>query len=421
MIDPNLIKDNPTLVKKAALSKGVDLDIDQINSATHKAKELQTKVESLRNQKNDFNLKLRDKKDPKILKQATEIKKQLEKLEEELKENAPKIKEEYYKIPNLPAPDVKEGEGESGNEVIKKFKEPTKFEFTPKDHLEIGGKLDLIDTQRSAKVSGSRFAYLKNEAVLLEFALVQLALTTLVKDGFTPVIPPVLIKKEITSGLGYWQGKGNEDYYQVSEPDQKEDFYLVGTAEHTLVPMHQNEVFEKSALPKRYVGFSTCFRREAGSYGQDTKGIIRVHQFDKVEMVSFTTEENDDHEHEFLLSLEEKLFQLLQIPYQVIKMGSGDLGFPVARKYDIEAWIPSQNKYREVTSVSTTTSFQARRLNIRYRTEKGTEFAHILNGTAFAMPRTLVAILENYQQADGSVKIPEVLIPYVGLDKITLR
>lgn len=417
MIDPNLIKDNPNAVKEAALAKGVHLDIEKINQMTWKAKELQTKVESLRAKRNLLNEKLSKDRDESSLKEAGELKAELDRLEKELKEDAPKIKEEYYKIPNLPAKDVKIGAGESANEVIKTFGEPTKFDFDPKDHLQIGEKLNLIDTERAAKISGARFAYLKNEGVLLEFALVQLAMKVLMEAGFTPVVPPVLVRPEIAQGLGYWEGLGKNDYYTIDDPDEG-GYYLVGTAEHSLVPMHKDEIFDQAEMPKRYVGFSTSFRREAGSYGKDTRGIIRVHQFDKVEMVSFVTAEDDDKEHEFLLSLEEKLFQLLKIPYQVIKMGSGDLGFPIARKYDIEAWIPSQNKYREVTSASTATDFQARRLNIRYRDQDSTKYVHILNGTAFAIGRTIVAILENFQNADGSVTVPEALVVYVGKEKI---
>jgi seryl-tRNA synthetase len=285
--------------------------------------------------------------------------------------------------------------------------------------------MDMIDAT-GTKVSGSRFAYLKGDLVLLEFALVQFAMETLVKEGFTPIIPPVLIKKEITEGLGYWHAGGNEDYYLVSDfnvdegKDEKENpLYLVGTAEHAIVPMHKDEVFQKKDLPKRYVGFSSAFRREAGTYGKDTKGILRVHQFDKVEMVSFVPEEDDEAEHEYLLSLEEKLFQALEIPYQVIKMCTGDLGFPVARKYDLEAWMPGQNKYREVTSVSTVTDFQSRRLNIKYLDGSDKKYVHILNGTAFAIGRTIIAIMENQQQIDGSILVPKVLQKYIGKEKIS--
>ena len=286
--------------------------------------------------------------------------------------------------------------------------------FKTRDHLELGEGLDVIDVKRAAKVSGTRFGYLKHEAALLEFALIQLAMETLIKEGFIPVIPPVLIKRDVMRGLGYMEHGADEDMFAI----EKDGLLLAGTAEHTVIAMHKDETFNKKDLPKRYVGFSSAFRREAGSYGKDTKGILRVHQFDKVEMVSFVTPEDDDKEHEYLLSLEEKFFQSLEIPYQVVKMCTGDLGFPTARKYDIEAWIPSQTKYREVTSASTTTDFQARRLNIKYQDGSERKYVHILNGTAFAIGRTLIAILENFQQEDGSILVPRVLQKYTRFSEI---
>lgn len=410
MLDIKYIRDHPQEIQKAAASKGISLEIKNIIEADKDYRELQLEVQKLRENRNKA-AKERD------IEKGKAIKAELEKKEAGLSDLEEKLKILLLNIPNPAKPDVKIGRDESENDVVRKYKEPTKFSFSPKDHLTLGIALDIIDVDRAAKVSGTRFAYLKNEAVLLEFALVQFALQTLIKEGFTPIIPPVLIKKEITQGLGYWQAGGSEDYFQIHESNEQ-GFYLVGTAEHSIVPMHQNETFNAKDLPKRYIGFSTAFRREAGSYGKDTKGILRVHQFDKIEMVSFVEKGKDDEEHEFLLSLEEKLFQALQIPYQVIKMCTGDLGFPAARKYDIEAWMPGQNKYREVTSVSTVTDFQARRLNIRYRKDNATEFVNILNGTAFAIGRTIIAILENYQQEDGRVIIPEVLRKYVGKDVI---
>jgi len=345
------------------------------------------------------------------------LRKQIEESEKELTQIKQQLDTELLKIPNPAKTDVKVGKDERENEIIKKYKEPTKFDFTPKDHVELGKLLDLIDVESASKVSGPRFGYLKNETVFLEFALVQLALETLVKEGFTPIIPPVLIKPEIMKGLGYMENGGKEDMFHISN----DNFILVGTAEHSIVTMHTNDFFQKKDLPKRYVGFSTAFRREAGSYGKDTRGILRVHQFDKVEMVSFVAEGEDDKEQEYLLSLEEKLFQLLEIPYQVIKMCTGDLGFPAARKFDIEAWMPGQQKYREVTSVSTVTDFQSKRLHIKYIDGNEKKFVNILNGTAFAIGRTVIAILENYQQKDGSVIIPKVLQKYLGKDKIEIK
>lgn len=404
MIDIKFIRENPEKVQQAAKDKGIDVDVNHVLEIDAKHHELLLSVQKLREERNKY-------AQEKNIEKGKELKVTLEQQEHALSAVAQELKEWLYKIPNQAKPDVKIGKDESENEVVKKFKEPKKFSFTPKDHLDLGEALDLLDVKSAAKVSGARFAYLKNEAVLLEFALVQYALETLTKEGFIPVVPPTLIKKEVMRDLGYMENGGDEDMFHVAN----NDLVLVGTAEHALVPMHKDELFFSKDLPLRYVGFSSAFRREAGSYGKDTKGIFRVHQFDKIEMVSFVQEGKDDEEQEYLLSLEEKLFQNLEIPYRVIKMCTGDLGFPAARKYDIEAWIPSQNKYREVTSVSTVTDFQSRRLNIKYSAEQNEKkFAYILNGTACAIGRTIIAILENYQQEDGSVVVPEILQKYVG-------
>ncbi len=422
MLSRKFIRDNKEKILKAAKDKGYDKDgafgkkIEELLDLDEQAAKIRPTKEELdraRKNRDKTNISTEERTQRKKLKEeSSPIKNELEKLDKRFN----KLRNEF---PNLPAEDVKVGKDESENEVIKKHGQPPKLDFKPKDHLELGKELDIIDVERAVKISGTRFAYLKNEAALLEFALVQLAFKMLTQEGFIPIIPPVLINHEITQGLGYWQAGGNEDYYLVKEPREEVEFYLVGTAEHSIVPMYKGETFEKKDLPKRYVGFSSAFRREAGSYGKDVRGIFRVHQFDKVEMVSFTTAEEDDKEHEYLLSLEEKLFQALDIPYQVVKMCTGDLGFPVARKYDLEAWIPSQNKYREVTSTSTTTDFQAQRLNIKYKDEDGKKkYARILNGTAFAIGRTIIAILENYQQKDGSVKIPKALQPFTGFSEI---
>jgi seryl-tRNA synthetase len=428
MLDIKFIRENPDKVTISAKDKGVDVNVAKIIEIDSEYRALSIKLQELFAARNAA-AKERDIEKGKSLKSEID---QHEGRSVELKQE---LDELLYSIPNLAKDDVKVGKNDTENDVVKTVGEPKKFGFTPKDHVELGLLLEIIDVERATKVSGARFAYLKNEGALLEFALVQFAMETLVKEGFIPIVPPVLIRPEITRGLGYWEAGGNGDYYLVYDPknDQKElqedqrkegeypGYYLVGTAEHSIVPMHRDEVLSKKELPKRYVAFSTAFRREAGSYGKDTKGILRVHQFDKVEMVSFVTEEQDDAENDYLLSLEEKFFQALGIPYQVIKMCTGDLGFPVARKYDIEAFIPTQEKYREVTSTSTTTDFQARRLNIKYQDGEEKKFAHILNGTAFAIGRTLIAILENNQEEDGSIMVPEVLRKYIpgNLAKIT--
>ena len=328
-----------------------------------------------------------------------------------------------YRVPNPPLEDVPVGD-ETHNKVLKIVGELPKFKFTPKDHVEIGEDLGIIDIPRAAKVSGTRFAYLKGDGVLLELALVNYAFRKLSQKGFVPVLPPAMIKQEITEGLGYWQAGGNENYYLVRNADVYADeeglgLYLIGTGEHSVVPMHKDEVFEASDLPKKYAAFSPCFRLEAGSYGKDTHGILRVHQFDKVEMVAFVKGEDDEKVRGEMLTLVEEIMGDLKLPYQVVKLASGDLSFPAAQTTDIETWIPSQEKYRETHSISTTTDFQAKRLNIKYAQGANKDFVHILNGTAIALGRTIIAILENYQQEDGSVAVPEVLREYLSKDVIS--
>lgn len=412
MLDIKFIRENPSLVQKASEAKGVRVNIDHLLEIDRKHRELSQEVQSLREERNRFAKE-------KNIEKGKELKNKLEKDENALSAIQEELHIELIKVPNLAKPDVKIGKDESENEVIKKVSEPTKLNFTPKDHLDLGEVLDIIDMKAAAKVSGARFAYLKNEGVFLELAIIQFALDILTREGFIPVIPPVLIKKEITEGLGYWQAGGNEDYFWVHSGENDEGFYLIGTAEHAIVPMFKDSVLEVKDLPKRIVGFSSAFRREAGSYGKDTKGILRVHQFDKVEMISFVKEGEDDKEQEYLLSLEEKFFQMLEIPYQVVKMCTADTGFVQARKYDIEAWIPSQNKYREMTSASTVTDFQSRRLNIKYEDGNERKFVYILNATGLAIGRTIIAILENYQKEDGSVEIPKVLQKFTKFTKIS--
>lgn len=417
MLDVKFIRENPQVVKKAAKDKGITVDIDHVLEIDAKYRELSQEVQKLREERNRINKDPSWGKDGRLIPAAAWLKKEHEEKENALRAVEEELTEWLYKIPNIPKNDVNVGKDESENKVVKKHGNPRKFNFRSKDHLEIGERLDIIDVKRAAKVSGTRFNYLKNEAALLEFALIQLALETLRKEGFIPIIPPVLIKTEVMRRLGYMEHGAGEDIFAIP----KDDLLLVGTAEHAIVAMHKDELFNKKDLPRRYVGFSSAFRREAGSYGRDTHGILRVHQFDKVEMVSLVTEGDDDKEHEFLLSLEEKLFQLLDIPYQIVKMCTGDLGFPAARKYDLEAWIPSQDRYREVTSVSTVTDFQSRRLNIKYVDGQEKRFVHILNGTAFAIGRTVIAILENYQNEDGTVDVPHALQKYVSFKKITSK
>ncbi|MBI4089901.1 MAG: serine--tRNA ligase [Candidatus Kerfeldbacteria bacterium] len=315
-------------------------------------------------------------------------------------------------IPNLPKDDVPIGKDASDNKTIREQGKKPKLKL-PKDYLTIAEKLGIIDVERAAKVSGSRFGYLIGAAAELEFALIHYAQDIVLPERFTMIVPPVLIKADNMQAMGYLAGGGERETYHF----EKDDLYLVGTSEQSIGPMHRDETFSESDLPKRYLSFSTCFRREAGSYGKDTKGILRVHQFDKLEMFSFTLPEKSDQEHEFFLTLQERLWQGLEIPYRVVKLCTGELGFPSARTYDIDAWMPGQGRYFEVASTSTTTDYQSRDLNIKVQREDKKELVHMLNGTAFAIGRTLAAIIENYQQADGSVAIPKVLQPYLNGQK----
>lgn len=407
MIDLKLIRENPEKVKQGAVSKNIDIDIDKLLQIDEQVRTLGIEVQNLRAERNNA-AKERN------IDRGREIKAKLDELEPQLSDLENQLNDLLLQIPAIPKDDVKIGKNDTENDVIKTVGEIPQFSFTPKDHLELGEKLDIIDIERAAKVSGARYYYLKNEGVLLELALVQYAMQKLMKKGFAPILPPTMVKRETMKAMGYMEGGGEEDMFGIPSDDK----FLVGTAEQSIVPMHKDETFQSNDLPKRYVGYSSSFRREAGSYGKDTRGIIRVHEFHKVEMVSYVANGKDDEEHEFLREIEEEFFQDLKIPYQVIKMCTGDLGFPAIRKYDIEAWIPTQGKYREVTSTSTTGDFQSRRLNIRCKDGEEKNYVDILNGTAFAIGRTLVAILENYQQEDGTVMIPEVLRQYTGFDKI---
>lgn len=407
MLDLKFIRENPDKVRSGAKSKNIDVDVDALISLDEEVRKLSRALQELYTQRNRA-AKERD------VEGGREIKVEVGSQEAKLKELEDRLNNLLWAVPNLPAEDVRIGKDESENEVIRTVSSPKKFSFKPRDHTELGEILDVIDISRAAKVSGTRFAYLKNEGVLLEFALTQFAFEVLMKEGFTPVIPPELIKTETMRKLGYMENGGDKDMFHI----ERDGLALVGTAEHSIIAMHMDETFLERDLPKRYVGFSSAFRREAGSYGKDTKGILRVHQFDKIEMVSCTAPEASEAELEYLLGIEEKFFQALEIPYQVIKMCTGDLGFVQARKYDIEAWVPTQNKYREMTSASTLTDFQSRRLNIKFQRGAEKAFVHTLNATAFAIGRTLIAILENYQEEDGSVVIPEVLRNYINISKI---
>ncbi|MDD5251245.1 MAG: serine--tRNA ligase [Patescibacteria group bacterium] len=413
MIDIKLIRENPEAVKAGCRAKNADVDIDAVIRLDAERRELIQKSEGLKAQQNRESeevAKAAPAERAAKIEALKKIKDEFRALEARLDATSAELDKLLRLIPNLPRPDVKVGKDDSENFVISTFMEPTKFDFDPKDYMTLGEKLGIIDVERAGKVSGARFGFLLREGALLEFALVQYAMKTLLPEGFAPVVPPVMINEKAMGGMGYLD-RGRDEIYHLAE----DNLFLVGTSEQVIGAMHMDEIMNEVDLPLRYVGFSSCFRREAGSYGKDVRGILRVHQFDKLEMFSFTTPEVSDKEHEFLRSMEERLLQGLKLPHHVLGICSGDLGDPAARKWDLETWIPSQNTYRETHSTSTCTDYQARRLNIRLRRKDGTvEILHTLNGTAFAIGRTIIAILENYQQADGSIRVPEALQPYMN-------
>ncbi len=402
MPDIKYIRENKNEVLKGIKAKGFKVDIDSILEFDDNRSVLRKQIEEL----NAERKKIAAEKD---IEKGKKIKADLADLESEEKLLSGKIEALFRKVPNLPLPEVPIGKDESENIVLREVGRKPKFNFPAKDYMELSLKLGWIDIERTGKVVGSRFGYLLRDAVDLEFALIRFAFDFLKKEEFIPIIPPVFLKPEAMRGAGYLDYNEDEVYHL-----EKDDLYLIGTSEQAIAAMHMNEVL-KAKLPLRYAGFSSCFRREAGSYGKDTKGILRVHQFDKIEMFSFTRPEDSQKEHELLLSMEEKLMKTLEIPYRVLQMCTGDLGFQAANKYDIEAWLPGQNQYRETHSTSNDTDFQSRRLGIKYKNEKTgkNEFAHTLNGTAFAIGRMIIAIMENYQQKDGTIKIPTVLEGYI--------
>lgn len=412
MLDINFIRQNPQKVKEACEKKGVKCDVDAVLELDKKKRELITESERLKSEQNKISKAGHDEAS---IAKAKEIKEKFKQIEPQLKGVEEKLNTLLLQLPNIPFDNVPIGKDDAQNIIVRQVGKKPKFNFEAKDYMQIAEKLDLIDIQRASKVAGSRFGYIKGELVLLEFALAKLVMDLLVKKGFTPVLPPVMLKQEMAQGTGYFESADKDEAYFLPQ----DNLFLAGTSEQSLVAMHATEVLNEKDLPKRYLGFSTCFRREAGSYGKDTKGILRVHQFDKLEMVIFSKPEDSKKEHELLLSIEEELMKKIDLPYQVVNICTGDLGLPAAAKYDIETWIPSEQKYRETHSTSNCTDFQARRLNMKYKGNSGKpEFLHTLNGTAFAIGRILIAIIENYQQKDGSVKIPRVLHKYCGFKKI---
>lgn len=419
MLDIRFIRQNPDKVKAGCKAKQIKVDIDFLLEVDKKRREILQALDDMRAQKNKASKAIPQIKNEKEKRKIILEMRELDRNSDRLTNSFKKLDEEFNnlmpQVPNLPQDDVPVGKDEKENIVLREVGEKPKFDFKPRDYLELSEKLDLIDVKRAAKTSGTRFGFIKREAALLEFAIINLVNDTLAKEGFVFAVPPVMLKSEMARGTGYLEATGAQEAYFF--PD--DSLYLVGTSEQSLVAMHANENLGGNELPKRYLGFSTCFRRESGSYGKDTKGILRVHQFDKAEMFSLTKPEDSKKELQFFLQEEEKLMQLLKIPYRVVQICTGDLGFPAVAKYDIEAWLPSENCYRETHSTSNCTDYQARRLNIRYRDKDNKlNFVHTINGTAFAIGRILIMIIENYQQKDGSILVPEVLQKYLGFKVI---
>ena len=415
MLDIKFIRENADIVKKSAKDKLFNIDIDRLISLDTDMKEIVKNLDELKEERNKLSSSIPslsgDEKQEKIA-YVKELKDKISDLEKKLTP----LKDEFdllmLMVPNPTLPEVPVGKDDTDNIELRKWGEIRKFDFTPKDHTELGEELDLMDFAHASKIAGSRTYYLKNDAVLLEMAICRFVLDKLVSKGFTPMTVPVMVKDIAMKGTGYFP-LGREQSYAITE----DDLYLVGTSEVSLVSYHNGETLDKKGFPILYAGYSSCFRREAGTYGKDTKGLYRVHQFTKIEQVAICEADSAVQYkiHDFLLNNSEEILQDLKIPYRVVQVCTGDIGLGQIRKHDIEAWMPSRNSYSETHSCSSFNDFQSRRSNIKYKDDDGTtKYTYTLNNTAIASPRILIPLLENYQNADGSINIPEVLIPYMG-------
>ena len=425
MLDIKFIKENKDVIKEAAKNKNIKLDLDRLIKLHEQKNRWQNDIDDLRAKRNQLSHQSKGSQPTTAqIKEGREIKSEISSQEKRIKNLDLELNNLLVSVPNVYSEDTPIGKDESGNKILRKFKTPSKFSFQPKDHMELGILHGIIDTEKSSVISGSRFNYLFGDAVLLQFALIQFIFATLTNKNiiqeladkvgnpfgkpFTPVLPPVMAKSEIMKKMDRFDPI--EDRYYL----KNDDVLLVGSAEHTLGPIHMNEIFDENELPVRYIGYSTAFRREAGSYGKDTSGILRRHQFDKAEMETFVQPEFGLKEQNLIIAVQEYLVTKLDIPYQVVAICTGDMGKPDFRQVDIECWMPGQNKYRETHTSDYMTDYQARRLNIKYKKKDGTkELIHMNDATAFAMGRILIAILENYQQENGSILIPEVLKKYM--------
>ncbi|HXR59768.1 MAG TPA: serine--tRNA ligase [Solirubrobacterales bacterium] len=422
MLDLKAIRSDPERIKAALARRGAADQVDELLALDTRRRELLPEVENAQAERKTLSKQIGQRKGAgeeaeaeRLMATVQGLKERIESARDELEAIEAKLGEVALTLPNIPDADAPEGMTEDDATVIREVGSPPQFDFEPRDHLEIGTHLGLIEMEKAAQLSGSRFAYLKGDLVLLELALVRYAIELVRGEGHEPVVPPVLVREEALEGTGFLPGD-RDQIYEVP----KDELFLTGTSEVALAGLHADEILDADELPLRYCAFSTCFRREAGAAGRDTRGIFRVHQFDKVEMFSFVEPATSQEEHERLLAIEERILGELEIPYRVVNVAVGDLGAPAAKKYDCEAWIPSQRRFRELTSCSNTTDYQARRLKARYRPEEGAppRTPHTLNGTACAVGRTIIALIENRQESDGSFTLPKTLHPYGAPERI---
>lgn len=427
MLDIKFIRENKRIVEENNKNRKIKIDLDKFLSLDEERRGVQVEIEGLRNERNKIS---KSRPTEVEIMEMRKLGERLKDLEERFRNLELEVQNFLFQIPNIIHASVPIGPDETGNKILRQVGDKPKFDFEPKEHWQLGKYLDVIDNEKATEITASRFTYLKGKLALLQFALIQHTLVILTDENilkkiiskaklaikstpFIPVVPPVMIKPEVFQKMARLEPK-EERYYIPSD-----DLFLIGSAEHTLGPLHMEETFLEEDLPLRYVGVSTSFRREAGSYGKDTKGILRVHQFDKIEMESFCLPENSIKEQDFFVAVQEFLMQSLEIPYQVVQICTGDMGGPDARQIDIEAWMPGQNKFRETHTADLMTDYQARRLKTRVKRNSGElELVHMNDATAFAIGRTLIAIMENYQQKDGHVVVPRVLRRYTNFDKI---
>jgi seryl-tRNA synthetase len=411
MLDLKAIREEPEPFRAGLARRGLAEAVDELLALDERRRSLTARVEELRAEQNRLSRAIGSAEAPdrqRLIASVSEVSTEVKAVEPELDQVEAELQQLLARTPNVPHPSAPEGFTDEDAEEIKRVGTPPSLDFTPRDHVAIGQLLGLLDTERAARTSGSRFVYLLGDLVFIQFALMRHAVDALVDKGFTPVIPPVLVREEAMFGTGFLPGDEAQIYVT-----RQDDLYLVGTSEVPLAALHMGEILAPEGLPRRYAGYSTCFRREAGSYGKDLGGMFRVHQFDKVEMFSFTRPEDSWDEHEFLVSIEEEIVGNLELPYRLVNIAAGDLGGSAAKKIDLEVWLPGQGRYRELTSCSNCTDYQARRLQSRVRARSGITPLHTLNGTATAVGRTIIAILENYQREDGSVELPKALWPYL--------